>query len=187
MARARLWARLGIRESPHARLGSPRSSARGSARGSAGYLMAGESRFGLVWHRAQIGSLVSAWCLGSAGARLGLEASSVSRLDQHSFASQCHFQSFTHGVNLFYLVQTYFTFPRIFFLARSTYLARACSFTVDCCTVYGTMCMGLLGIFAFTAADSKSLGGTNPRVNILAEALNYLSYLHIIWYTRRLT
>ena len=35
--------------------------------------LAGESGFGLAWLRAQLGSLVSAWCLGSArgSARLG--------------------------------------------------------------------------------------------------------------------
>ena len=32
---------------------------------------------------------------------------------------QCHFQSFTHAVNLFYLVRTFFTSPRRFFKARS--------------------------------------------------------------------
>ena len=32
---------------------------------------------------------------------------------------QCHFQSFTHTVNLFYLVRTFFTPPRRFFKARS--------------------------------------------------------------------
>ena len=51
-------------------------------------------------------------------ARLGLEARSGSRFDQHPFACQCHFQSFNHAVNLFYLVRTIFTSPRRFYFLK---------------------------------------------------------------------
>ena len=44
---------------------------------------------------------------------------------------QCHFQSFTHAVNLFYFVRTFFTSPRFFFLKREV-SSSACSLTVDC-------------------------------------------------------
>ena len=44
---------------------------------------------------------------------------------------QCHFQSFTHAVNLFYLVRTFFTSPRTFFFLEK-FLSRARSFTGDC-------------------------------------------------------
>ena len=68
VARVRLGARLGTRESACSawlsfELGSGLS-----------WGLAVESGFGLVWLRAQLGSLVSAWCLGSAQASARLRS-----------------------------------------------------------------------------------------------------------------
>ena len=101
MARARLGARLGTRGSAwlgsarlgSARLGSARSSARGSARGSARDWLGNRDSVwlgsGLSWaHLSRLG----AW--DRLGARLGLEARSGSRFDQHPFASPIPFSKF---------------------------------------------------------------------------------------------
>ena len=86
---------------------------------------------------------------------------------------QYHFQSFTHAVNMLYLVRTFFTSPIIFFLSEK-YIASACSFTVDC-----------WGFSRSLLRISSHWVERIPRVSMLAEALKYSNY--IIWYKRRLT
>ena len=77
-------------------------------------------RYGLAEGSAGLTCLGLVLGIGSGLARLGLEARTGSRFDQHPFASLTPFskcQSVTHAVNLLYLVRTFFTSPR-FFSAR---------------------------------------------------------------------
>ena len=78
-----------------------------------------------------------------------------------------------HAVNLFYLVRTFFHFPKKIFLSEK-HLARACSLTVDC---WGFL-RSLLRIPSHWVDEFL-------RVNMLAEVPKYPNY--IIWYKSRLT
>ena len=89
-----------------------------------------EAQLGIGWEigiRGSAGLTYLGLVLGDRlGARLGLEARSGSRFDQHPFASLTPFskcQSVTHAVNLLYLVRTFFTSP-IFFFQREASSSR---------------------------------------------------------------
>ena len=94
---AQLGARLGVQLEARLRIGCEIGIRYGLAQGSAGLTC-----LGLV---LGIGSgLGSAWKPGPARGSTNIP-----------LHPQYHFQSFTHAVNMLYLVRTFFTSPRIFF------------------------------------------------------------------------
>ena len=95
-------------------------------------------------------------------ARLGLEARSGSRFEQHPLPSP--FSKFLPCGELVLFSSNIVHFSKKFFLSEK-YLARACSFTVDCCG----FSRSLLRIPRVERI---------PRVNVLAESLKCPNYLH---------
>ena len=120
----------GLGDQLNARLGSARSSARVQLEARLGIGWEIGIRFGLAQGSAGLTCLGLMLGIGS-GLGSAWRPGPPRRSTNIPLHPQYHFQSFTHAVNMLYLVRTFFFSPIIYFLSERC-LARACSFAVDC-------------------------------------------------------